>query len=117
VIVFTDGPGNEYTVDYTTYQVIEFVQDHGQSMQEAVEFSLDDLRILAHEFARQNSSAFALESDQLTFSEMSKDGTNYAFRWEEPGGVDQVNRPFLQVVIGLDGHIIGYINTLDIPAT
>lgn len=122
IIVFTDSKRNEYRVDFLTYQVIEFVRDKvpkgdSTSIGDGKTIPVDDLRVIARDFGVRHSFLFAQNAGRLVFSEMTKDGSTYAFRWEDPSTPDLTMRPFLQIVIGVDGSIIGYINTLDISTS
>jgi hypothetical protein len=49
-----------------------------------------------------------------SFTQMTKDGSNYGFRWEDQDNTGHMMPPFLQVVIRTDGEILQYMNTLDI---
>jgi len=122
VIIFTDSRRNEYIVDYQTYQVVEFMRDRGLpagnvSTERDRTKLVDELRLIARDFGLRNSFKFAQNADKLIFSEMTKDGSTYAFRWEDPTNPELTMRPFLQIVIRVDGNVIGYINTLDIAAS
>jgi hypothetical protein len=111
-LIYTDEQGGEYWVDQQTLQVVRWTA--GQTGSSGEVKTIAALRTLAKTFAMRQSPRFRQNSGSLTFTETSKDGTTYAFRWEDRTLPGHVLFPFLQVVIRTDGQIINYHNTLDI---
>lgn len=111
-LVYWDDQGGEYLVDKEKLQVMHWTPqtpaDSGATK------SVEELRSLALTFAYRQSPHLAQNASNLSFTQMTKDGSNYAFRWEDQSITGHMMTPFLQVVIRTDGEILQYINTLDI---
>jgi len=113
-LVYRDNEGGEYLVDKEKLQVVFWMPqapaDSGSTK------TVEELRALALTFAYHQSQLLALDASSLTFTQMTKDGSNYAFRWEDQSITGHTMTPFLQVVIRSDGEIVQFMHTLDIWA-
>jgi len=76
--------------------------------------SIEELHSLALTFAYHQSRRLAQNPASLTLRQMTKDGSHYAFRWEDQSITGHILPPFLQVIVRTDGEILQYMNTLDI---
>lgn len=113
-LVYRDNEGGEYLVDKEKLQVVFWMPQapaHSGSTK-----TVEELRALALTFAYHQSQRLALDASSLTFTQMTKDGSNYAFRWEDQSITGHMMTPFLQVVIRSDGEIVQFMHTLDIWA-
>lgn len=111
-LAYRDHQGGQYLVDQETLRVAEWTPQLAADAGETK--PVEELRALALTFAYHQSPRLAQNPDSLTFTQMTKDGSQYAFRWEDPSITGHMMTPFLQVVIRTDGEILQYINTLDI---
>ncbi len=111
-LIYTDEQGGEYWFDQQTLQVVQWTA--GQTGSSGEVKTTAALRSIVITFADRQSPRFRQNSGSLTFTETSKDGTTYAFTWEDRTFPGHVLFPFLQVVIRADGDIINYHNTLDV---
>lgn len=112
VLIYTDAQGSEYWVDREAIRVVQWmpqpVPDSG------VTKSIEELHSLALTFAYHQSPMLAQNPASLTLRQMTKDGSHYAFRWEDQSITGHILPPFLQVIVRTDGEILQYMNTLDI---
>lgn len=111
-LAYRDHQGGQYLVDQETLRVAEWTPQLAADAGETK--PVEELRALALTFAYHQSPRLAQNPDSLTFTQMTKDGSQYAFRWEDQSITGHMMTPFLQVVIRTDGEILQYINTLDI---
>jgi len=109
--IYTDEGGDEYWIDAQTLVLVQWTPS--QSVPVGKTLPVEGLKIAASAFAGRISPIFQEHATALTFTESTKDGTTYAFRWEGRWEVGHMMPPFLQIVMRTDGAILGYINTLD----
>lgn len=114
VWIYADSQGSEYWVDRDTARVVQWMPQPAPDL--GVTKSIEELQSLALTFAYHQSPMLAQNPASLTFRQMTKDGSHYAFRWEDQSITGHILPPFLQVVIRTDGEILQYMNTLDIWA-
>jgi uncharacterized protein YgiM (DUF1202 family) len=111
-LVYVDEKGGEYWVDQAALQVVQWTAYPGEKSVEVK--TLDGMRAIAKALAQSQSRAFKKKSESLKYSEISKDGSSFAFRWEDQAQTGHSLFPFLQVVVRTDGKITNYHNTLDL---
>ncbi len=110
--IYVDDQGEEYWVDQETLRVVQWMPKPAGPSGEVK--TIDALRSLALTFAYHQSPRLEQNASSLTFTETTKDGSAYAFRWEDPDITGLMMRPFLQVIMRTDGQILQYMNTLDV---
>jgi SH3-like domain-containing protein len=110
--IYTDEKGGEYWVDQQALQIVYWMP--GQTENSGNLKTIDMLRSTARTFAERQSPIFRQKESSLTFTVSTKDGTTYAFRWDDRSITDHMMLPFLQILIRTDGQIINFYNTLDI---
>ena len=111
-LIYMDEQGGEYWVDQRTLQVVQWIAGQTENLGEVK--TIAALRMLAKTFAMRQSPTFRQKSSLLTITESTKDGKQYAFRWEDRPASGHVMPPFLLIVIRTDGYIQSYFNTLDV---
>jgi len=111
-LVYRDDEGGEYLVDKEKLQVVFWMPQATADSRSTK--NVEELRALALTFAYRQSPRLAQNASSLTFTQMTKDGSNYGFRWEDQDSTGHIMTPFLQVVIRTDGEIVQYMNTLDV---
>lgn len=118
--LYTDEMGAKYYVDVETSRLvsIEMNLPTHPEIPSAQAKSVDELRLIAEQFALTNSSQLVDLRNILLYEESNK-GNIYFFRWDyrnkDWSGTDwSIMPPFLQVGILQNGQIITYINTLDL---
>lgn len=112
VLIYADSQGSEYWVDRDTARVVQWMPQ--PTPDSGVTKSIEELHSLALTFAYHQSPMLVQNPNSLTFRQMTKDGSHYAFRWEDQSSTGHILPPFLQVIIRTDGEILQYMNTLDI---
>ena len=80
-LIYTDEQGGEYWVDQQTLQVVQWIAGQAENSGEVK--TIAALRTLAKTFAMRQSPTFRQKSGLLTMTESTKDGKQYAFRWED----------------------------------
>ena len=111
-LIYADEKGGEYWVDKQALQIVYWMP--GQTENSGDVKTIDLLRSTARTFAERQSPMFQQKASGFTFSESTKDGSAYAFRWDDQSIIGHSMFPFLQILIRTDGQIINYYNTLDI---
>ena len=111
-LIYADEQGGEYWVDKQALQIVYWMP--GQTENSGDVKTIDLLRSTARTFAERQSPLFRQKESSLTFTETTKDGSAYAFRWDDQSITGHSMFPFLQILIRTDGQIINYYNTLDI---
>jgi SH3-like domain-containing protein len=112
VLIYTDAQGSEYWVDREAMRVVQWMPQPAPASE--VTKSIEELHSLALTFAYHQSPKLAQNPASLTLRQMTKDGSHYAFRWEDQSITGHILPPFLQVIVRTDGEILQYMNTLDI---
>lgn len=111
-LIYADEQGGEYWVDKQTLQIVQWMPRQTENSGDVK--TIDTLRSIARTFAERQSPKFRQKDSSLTFTESTKDGSAYAFRWEDRAITGHMMFPFLQILIRTDGQILNYHNTLDI---
>ena len=111
-LIYADEKGGEYWVDKQALQIVYWMP--GQTEISGAVKTIDMLRSTARTFAERQSSMFQQKESSFTFTKSTKDGSAYAFRWDDRSMSGHSMFPFLQILIRTDGQIINYYNTLDI---
>ena len=111
-LIYADEQGGEYWVDKQALQIVYWMP--GQTENSGEVKTIDVLRSTARTFAERQSPMFRQKDSSLTYTESTKDGSAYAFRWDDQSMTGHMMFPFLQILIRTDGQIINYYNTLDI---
>jgi hypothetical protein len=111
-LIYADEQGGEYWVDKQALQIVYWMP--GQTENSGEVKTIDTLRSTARTFAERQSPLFRQKDSSLTYTESTKDGSAYAFRWDDQTLTGHTLFPFLQILIRTDGQIINYYNTLDI---
>ena len=111
-LIYADKQGGEYWVDKQALQIVFWMP--GQTENSGDVKTIDTLRSTARTFAERQSPMFRQTDSSLTFTESTKDGSAYAFRWDDRSKTGHMMFPFLQILIRTDGQIINFFNTLDI---
>ena len=107
-LIYLDDQGAEYWVDDETLHIVRWMP---QVLEAAgPEITSDRLRQAAVGFARAKSPVFNQRFDRLSLLQTTQGSLSDTFRWDDP---DSAGR-FLEVVLRLDGQVLGYRNTLDI---
>jgi DNA-binding CsgD family transcriptional regulator len=118
--IYTDGTGAKYYVDIETARLVSIEMNlptHPEIPSDQVK-SVDELRLIAEQFAFANSSQLA-DLQNILLYEGNNKGNIYFFRWDyrnkDWSSTEwKMMPPFLQVGILQNGQIITYINTLDL---
>ena len=110
---FTGEQGSQFYVDLLSAQVIEFTLTSSSVVGPSQALSLEALRLIAVNIARQHSTYFLLNQAGLSYSEGEK-GERTFFRWEDRTGGSLPMPPLMQFGLGPDGKILSYLNTLDL---
>ena len=111
-LIYADEMGGEYWVDKQALKIVFWMP--GQTKNSGEVKTIDVLRSTARTFATRQSPLFRQKESSLTFTESTKDGSAYAFRWDDQSLTGHTLFPFLQILIRTDGQIINFYNTLDI---
>lgn len=114
VAVYNDGL-RDYMIEPNSHRVvgIDLTSLGFTQLQNAPALTQTELQAKAERLVSVNTPDFATLKSGLTYSEGSKDGTTFFFRWEKPvWEVGALNPTFAQVVLSASGDLIGYINTL-----
>ena len=111
-LIYADKKGSEYWVDKQALQIVYWMP--GQTENSGDVKTIDMLRSTARTFAERQSAVFRQKAGGLTFTESTKDGSAYAFRWDDRSITGHMMFPFLQILIRTDGQIVNFFNTLDI---
>jgi len=118
--IYVDETGAKYYIDIETARLVSIEMNlpgHPEIPSDQAK-SVDELRLIAEQFALTNSSQLVDLQNSLLYEENNK-GNIYFFRWDyrnkDWNGTDwSIMPPFLQVGILQNGQIITYINTLDL---
>jgi hypothetical protein len=110
--IYLDDLGADYWIDEETMQIVKWTPKVAGPL--GREITIDQLRLIAIEFARKHSPEFNLRFDRLILTQLTQGGVAYTFRWEDQSIAGPLSRPFLEVVLRPDGLILSYQNTLDI---
>jgi SH3-like domain-containing protein len=111
-LIYADEKGGEYWVDKKALQIVYWMP--GQTENSGDVKTIDTLRSTARTFAERQSPMFRQTDSSLTFTESTKDGSAYAFRWDDQSLTGHTLFPFIQILIRTDGQIINFYNILDI---
>ena len=111
-LIYADEKGGEYWVDKQALQIVYWMP--GQTEISGDVKTIDMLRSAARTFAERQSPMFQQKESSFTFTESTKDGSAYAFRWDDQSLTGHTLFPFIQILIRTDGQIINFYNTLDI---
>ena len=111
-LIYADKQGGEYWVDKQALQIVYWMP--GQTENSGEVKTIDVLRSTAKTFAERQSPLFRQKESSFTYSESTKDGSAYAFRWDDQSITGHMMFPFLQILIRTDGQIVNFFNTLDI---
>jgi len=105
-LIYADEQGGEYWVDKQALQIVFWMP--GQTEISGDVKTIDMLRSTARTFAERQSPMFRQTDSSLTFRESTKDGSSYAFRWDDRSITGHMMFPFLQILIRTDGQIINF---------
>jgi DNA-binding CsgD family transcriptional regulator len=118
--LYTDETGAKYYVDIGTAALAAIEPNYPShpEISSAETKSMDELRIIAEQFAAANSPRLAQLKNSLLYEEGCK-GNICFFRWDyrnkDWSGTDwAMMPPFLQVGVLVNGQIATYNNTLDL---
>lgn len=119
--VYTDETGAKYFVDIETSQLVSIETNfsaHPDISSPDQTKSIDELRLIAEQFAFANSAQLAELQPLLLYEENNKDNV-YFFRWDyrnkDWSGTEwKMMPPLLQIGMLQNGQIVTYINTLDL---
>jgi hypothetical protein len=118
--LYTDETGAKYYVDIGTGRLAAIEPNYPSHPEftPAETKSMDELRIIAGQFAAANSPRLAQLKNSLLYEEGCK-GNICSFRWDyrnkDWSGTDwAMMPPFLQVGVLVNGQIATYNNTLDL---
>lgn len=118
--LYTDETGTKYYVDVETSRLAQIEPNfptHPDIPADKTK-SINELRMIAEQFALANSPRLAELKSVLVYEEGDK-GIIYFFTWRysnnDWSGTDwMMMPPFLQIGMLADGQIVTYINTLDL---
>lgn len=118
--LYTDETGTKYYVDVETSRLAQIEPNfptHPDIPADKTK-SIDELRMIAEQFALANSPRLAELKSVFVYEEGDK-GSIYFFTWrysnKDWSGTDwMMMPPFLQIGVLADGQIVTYINTLDL---
>jgi len=118
VDMYYDSKGMEYMVDAATNKVVEFVFAPTPPMESSYRMTPrlrnSQLKQIADAYLTKHISDFSQVkiSSDFVYTESSKDGLTYAYRWEaktKPAGEDMP--PFIQLVVSAAGDNMSFNDT------
>ena len=108
---------DEYDVNISNNTIIQYGPRPNRPGEDPKKFNLEDrftseqLKQMAIDFISTQASS---DIGNLSYTEKTKNGTNYFFRWEGKGRLFNSLPTFIQVGYTTNGDMLSYTNTLEL---